>query len=258
MNKFASANLPMARLDLSSINEYVRKKVEPFLNEILSTHGRTVSSFYIVGSAVTKDFNPMLSDINTLIVLNETNPEIFDFFALRGKRFGRRRIRAPLVMTRSYIEHSLEVFPIEFLEMQLINKLVYGEDILKGLRFEKTDLRLQCERELKSRLQTICQGYMKCLGSKYVLRNFFVGLFSGFIPVFRAILYLYNKELPKDTLGVLEELEQTTGISTQLFKELYKIKNQNLGLGLSELKKIFYDLVNFFDKVSIKIDEFKA
>ena len=258
MGKFATANLPLVRFDLSGINEYVKKRVELFFNEILSAYEEIVSSFYIVGSALTKDFNPTFSDINTLIVLNEMKPETLDFLALRGKRFGRRRIRAPLVMTRSYIEHSLDVFPIEFLELHLINKLVYGEDILKGLRFEKNNLRMECERELKGRLQTIRQGYIKCLGNKYLLRNFFVGLFSGFIPIFRAILYLYDKELPKDALGVLEGLEQTTGINTQLFRELYKIKNQNLRPGLSESKKMFCDMTNFFEKASIKIGELKT
>lgn len=248
----------MSNFDLSGINEYAKKRVEPFFNEIFSAYEGAISSLYIIGSTVTKDFNPTVSDINTLVILNEMNSEIFDFLALRGKKFGRRRIRAPLVMTRSYIGYSLDVFPIEFLEMHLINKLVYGEDILNGLRFEKRNLRLQCERELKGRLQIIRQGYLKCLANKRILRDFFVGLFSGFIPVFRAILYLYNRELPKDALGVLDALEQTTGLDTQLFRELYKIKRQTLKPGLSELKRMFCDLTNFFEKASIKIDEFKA
>lgn len=248
----------MDKCDLSNLNEDVKTKVEPFFNEILSTYEGIISSIYVVGSALTKDFNPAFSDINSLIVLNESKPEFFDFLALRGKRFGRKKIRAPQVITRSYVENSLDVFPIEFLDMQLINKLVYGEDVLKGLKFEKNHLRLQCERELKGSLQAVRQGYIKALDDKHVLRDFFLGLLSGSIPVFRAILYLHDKELPRDKLGVLDGMEQTTELNTQVFRELYKIKNQNLKPGLPELQKIFSDLLNFFEKASKKINELKV
>ncbi|MGR3309167.1 MAG: hypothetical protein ACUZ77_00180 [Candidatus Brocadiales bacterium] len=248
----------MDKVDLSGVNEDVKNRVEPFFSELLSTYEGTIYSLYIVGSAVTKDFNLTLSDINTLIILNESKPEIFDFLASRGKRFGRKRIRAPLIVTRSYVENSLDVFPIEFLEMQLINKLVYGEDILKELNFGKNNVRLQCERELKGSLQAVRQGYIKSMDDKHVLRDFFLGLLSGSIPVFRAILYLHDKELPKDKLGVLDELEQATELNAQSFRELYKIKSQNLKPGLPELKKMFSDLLDFFEKASKKINEFKT
>jgi predicted nucleotidyltransferase len=244
------------KVDLSNINEDVKTKVEPFFNEILSAHEGIIASIYLVGSALTKDFNPALSDINSLIVLKESKPEFFDFLALRGKRFGKKKIRAPQVITRSYVENSLDVFPIEFLDMQLINKLVYGDDILKDLKFEKTHLRLQCERELKGSLQTVRQGYIKALDDKHVLKDFFLGLLSGSIPVFRAILYLHDKELPRDKLGVLNGLEQTAELNTQLFRELYKIKTKNLKPALPELQKIFSELLDFFEKASKKINEF--
>jgi len=112
----------MEDLKLSNIPPNIQTIIEPFLLDVLTNYKENIISIYIIGSAVTKDFHPKYSDINTLIVVKENKIPFFDFIAILGKRYGKKRIRAPLIMTRDYINRSLEVFPLEFLEM---NKLIY-------------------------------------------------------------------------------------------------------------------------------------
>ena len=72
-----------------------------------------------------------------------------NFVAQIGKKYGKRKIRAPIIMTYGYLQSSLEVFPIQFLNMKTINELAYGEDVLKDINIEKSDLRLVCEKRIK-------------------------------------------------------------------------------------------------------------
>ena len=139
----------MENIKTANLSEQVQKNIEPFLLDILNHCKEDVISIYVIGSAVTKDFHPKYSDINTLLVVKEIKVPLFDFIATLGKRYGKKRVRAPLIMTRDYIDRSLEVFPLEFLEMKLIHQLVYGEDVLKNISIGKADVRLQCERDLK-------------------------------------------------------------------------------------------------------------
>ena len=44
-----------------------------------------INSIYIIGSAVTSDFDVKASDVDSLIVLKEKNLDIFDFIAPIGK-----------------------------------------------------------------------------------------------------------------------------------------------------------------------------
>ncbi len=176
----------MANLNLSNLNTQVKDRMEPFFNEILPSFESQINSIYIIGSAVTSDFDAKESDVDSLIVLKEKNLDIFDFIAPIGKKYGKRRIRAPIIVTNDYIQSSLEVFPIQFLNMQTINELVYGDDVLNGIKIEKSDLRLVCERELKGWIQNLGQAYIKSLGNDRIIKELFVSFLSAYIPIFRA------------------------------------------------------------------------
>jgi len=217
----------MDDLKLSNLPAHVQTVIEPFLKDILAKCKEDIISIYIIGSAVTKDFHPKYSDINTVIVVKGIQIPFYDFIASLGKRYGKKKIRAPLIITRDYINRSLEVFPLEFLEMKLIHQLVYGDDVLKDIKIEKADVRLQCERELKGKLQHLCQGYIKAMGNKMTLTDLFVGSLSGYFPLFRGILFLYNHEIPKEKGDVLHAINECCGVDMKVYRNLLDIRSRN-------------------------------
>jgi hypothetical protein len=73
---------------------------------------------------------PGRSDINSLLLLREMDLGVLESIAPLGRRFHRSGIAPPLVMDPGYVNDSLDVFPMEFLEMRLIHETVFGEDIL--------------------------------------------------------------------------------------------------------------------------------
>jgi predicted nucleotidyltransferase len=248
----------MANLNLTGIDTHVKNRMEPFFNEILSSFDPCINSIYIIGSAVTSDFDEKTTDVDSLIVLKEKVLDIFDFIAHIGKRYGKKRIRAPIIMTNDYIKTSLEVFPIQFLNMKTINKHVYGEDVLKGINIAKSDLRLVCERELKGWIQNLGQAYIKSLGNDRIIRELYVSFLSSYIPIFRAVLFLYDREMPKGRNGVLDEFEEVMDIKMNVFRELIKIKTGKYKPSHSELKKDFHDIYNALDIIAKKVDEFEV
>ncbi len=247
----------MAYLDLSDVNSHVKGRMEPFFNEILSSFDACINSIYIIGSAVTSDFDEKKTDVDSLIVLQEMVLDIFDFIAPIGKKYGKKRIRAPIIMTNDYVRTSLEVFPIQFLNMKTINKHVYGEDVLQNITIEKSDLRLVCERELKGWIQNLGQAYIKSLGNNRIIRELYVSFLSSYIPIFRAVLFLYDRELPQGRNGVLDEFEEVMDIKMNVFRELVKIKTLKYKPSHTDLKKDFHDIYNALDSIAKKVDEFE-
>ncbi len=247
----------MEELKLSHIPEQIQKTIEPFFLDILSHCKEDIVSIYVIGSAVTKDFHPKISDINTLLVVKEIKIPFFDFISTLGKRYGKKMVRAPLVMTHNYICRSLEVFPLEFLEMKLINQLVYGDDVLKDIKIEKADVRLECERELKGKLENLCLYYIKAMGNKSTLTDLFVGSLSDYFPAFRGILFLHNQKIPKEKGDVLNALEEHLNIDVSVFKKLLELKARNIYPPVEALKEIFKNLYNTLDTLAKNVDEFK-
>ena len=76
----------MANLNLHNLNKQIKERMEPFFNEILPSFDSQINSIYIIGSAVTNDFDAKASDVDSLIVLKEKNLDIFDFIAPIGKK----------------------------------------------------------------------------------------------------------------------------------------------------------------------------
>jgi len=46
-------------------------RYKPFLDKVLENHQDLIHSIHIVGSALTQDFDPKISDINSVVVLHK-------------------------------------------------------------------------------------------------------------------------------------------------------------------------------------------
>lgn len=247
----------MEDLLLTNLSDHIQKILEPFLLDVLGHCREDILSLYVIGSVVTKDFHPKHSDINTLIVVKEVKVPLFDFIAILGKRYGKKRVRAPLIMTNDYINRSLEVFPVEFLEMKLIHQLVYGSDVLKDIRIEKADVRHQCEREFRGKLQHLCLGYIKAMGNRTALTDLFLGSLSGYFPVLRGLLFLYDQKIPREKGEVLFALERCLDIDLGVYRKLLEFRAADFYPPFDVLRDIFEKLYRILNTVIKKVDEFE-
>jgi predicted nucleotidyltransferase len=207
----------MHELLLEGIDVSIAGRLRPFFSEILEHRAGDIHSIYLTGSALTDDFSERHSDINSLIVLNRITFDFLRFLAPLGKRFGQKGLAAPLLMTPEYIAESLDAFPMEFLDLKLIHRTLYGEDIIRAVRIERRYLRLQCEREIKSRLIGLRQGYISQVGDPARIQRMLSHSIKGCIPLFRAIINLKGVEPPAPKTKVIHALALTTGTPGDAF-----------------------------------------
>jgi hypothetical protein len=183
--------------------------------------------------------------------------KFLELLSTLGKKYQKKRIAAPLIMTPEYIMNSLDVFPIEFLNIKLLHKTLFGENLFKDLKINRVDLRLQCERELKVRLIGLRQGYISCLGSSKMLMEMFIGSFSGYIPLFRGIILLLGKEPPVTNRDAIAVLEEVSGVNTRVFDTILTQKKQKTKLMMDQLNTIFQDYYAAIEKLGDITDGIK-
>ena len=140
--------------EIGGVPPLVRPVVENFIRDIVAELGANLESMALTGSVLTKDFLPQSSDINSVVVLKEMDFKVLDGLSVLGRKYRKKRIRAPLLMTPEYISRSLDVFPVEFLDIKVLHRTVYGPDIFSDLKVDRPMLKLQCFRTLKSSLKT--------------------------------------------------------------------------------------------------------
>jgi hypothetical protein len=233
----------------SKLHDEAVERFKPFQDEILKRHKDNIHSITITGSSLTDDFDLERSDVNSVLVLNIMDLEFLEVLASLGKIYGKKGISAPLIMTPEYIMHSLDVFPLEFLNIKLLHETVFGEDLFQNLVIDRKDLRLQCERELKVRLIGLRQGYISSMGDAKILSDLFINTIPGYIPLFRGAILIFGKEPPLRNKEVLQVLEEVSGVDTQVFRTVLKQKRLKTKMAMTHLNAIFKDYYAAVEKL---------
>lgn len=230
--------------------------IRDFAGDVITSAGNDLESIVLAGSIITQDYIPGISDINPVIVMKKLGQDFLDSLAGFGKKYGRKKVRAPLVITNEYLGRSVDVFPIEFLEIKLIHKTIYGPEIFSGIIIEKPMLRLQCERELKARLIQLSRGYISASGDKELLLGLIMQSSSGFYPLFRAILSMAGGIVPVDRSSVLIAIESHCRVNLDCLKQVQTLRSQKKpSLKNEELRLLFKKLYDLTHELSLIVDE---
>jgi hypothetical protein len=157
--------------------------------------------------------DPAYKDLpaRSVLVLREVDLDLLDALAGYGGRFGRQGLAAPLIMTPEYIAASTDVFPLELLEMQQLHRRVCGKDYFSDLVFKPGELRLQCERELKSELIQLRQGLISAAGKRQVLPALCLSAAERCSRVLRGVLHLAGRRPPEVAVQLLAQGGDVTG-----------------------------------------------
>jgi len=229
----------------------------PFFHEVMAADGKHIHSVHVSGSALTVDFDPKLADIHSVIVLHQMELDFLKLLAPLGKKYGKKGIAAPLIMTPDYIDNSLDVFPIEFLDLKLLHQTVHGEDLLQNLEIRQADLRQQCERELKSRLIGLRQGYISAAGDRKILADGFNHAFSRYLPLFRGVIQLFGSQPAINPTAVLDQLQEATKVDLSAFRTIFQTRRKRQNLSMGELNTVFVNCYQALEQLGNKVDAYQ-
>jgi len=224
------------------------------IDEYRNKFGDDLISIILYGSATGSDYRPGKSDINFMIVLSENGIESLEKALIIIPKWHKRKVATPLCLTELYVETSLDVFPIEYLNFQRNHILVYGKDILKDLSFNAEFIRLQCEREIKGKLLLLREAYLETAGKGRALRDVIGQSIQAFLAIFDALLYLKEKEIPSEKREVIRATCETLDLDVSLFEKLLDIREQKIKPAESEIKSIFQDYLKEVRKLSKIVD----
>jgi len=237
----------------------IPKDPKEIFNEIIKDYqdiyGNDLVSIILYGSAASGNYTPKKSDINFLIILTEEGINQLKKAFKKVEKWYKRKVSTPLFLTKSYISSSLDSFPIEFLNMQKSYQLVFGEDVLKELTFNKNHLRLQCEKELKGKLLQLRQVYLESRGKTKNLRFIIENSLTAFISIFQALLYLKDKDVPAERRKIISLISQEMDVDEQIFLNLLKVKEGTVKLSAEALSTLFEDYIKEVRKLSYAVDQ---
>ena len=204
--------MSMPDLNLDSIPEQRREAFGELARLLVELAGDELLGLCAFGGWIVDDRCYEHALARGVAVLKRVDLPMLDRLASQGGRLGRKGVAGPLIMTPEYIRASCDVFPLELLEIQQLHRLVVGEDHFADLSFAPGDLRLQCERELKSELIQMRQGLISAAGRHKALHDVCAAAAERTVRVLRGVLHLAGQEAPKLAVELMSVADKATGL----------------------------------------------
>jgi hypothetical protein len=186
-----------------------------WLEPVRAALGSEFLAAYVTGSALNQGFDQRRSRVNVLVVSRSLNLDVLDTVRQKLPEDRKPPHFHPLFVTPRQIEKSLDVFPIEWIDIQESHLLIEGHDVLGGIEVPRGNLRRQLEHELRGKLVTLRQAYLANAKHPEELGAVLHAAASSFATLCRTLLRLRGESPPADTPKVIERVADVFGLSAE-------------------------------------------
>lgn len=227
-----------------------------FIDDLKATHGKNLAAVLLYGSAAAGDFVREHSDYNILIALHKIAPLDLRNAHACMREWHKMGHPIPVYFTVGELQNAADVFPIEFHQMEKARKVLYGTDVLEGLKISDAFLRHQVEYELRSKLILLRRQYIPASASVEGLTNLMAESLASFAALFSAVLMLHGVEPPAKKHAIVALTVQQLGLNGITFEKIFNIREKNFEVRLTDrsANELFAEYMEQIEKVIDSVD----
>jgi len=186
------------------------KRVEEFLQRADGILPAGYSAV-LYGSAARQDWLEGVSDLNLLVIASPLGPAELRALGPILQDLADEWRSPPIFLTPEEWSRAADVFCIELTDMLCARTVLRGPDPLLGMQPHPTQLRVALERELRTRIVRLRQGYATSDGNPVVLGAVVRGSLAAIQTMARASLVLVGRPVPAEGVQLLRAFAEVTG-----------------------------------------------
>lgn len=241
-------------INSQQLPEFVRLPLTRFVDRLIKIHEGNVTTVAVYGSIASQNFIPRVSDVNVVVIVKDMRFSVLKS-SLELVKWGQAyKINAPLFLTEEYISRSLDVFPIEFLEMKDFHITLYGREVFKEITVNTVHLRLFCEQQIKGKLLRVRQAYLEKGLDPRAKLNLIYDAQGSLMPVFTNLLRLRRLEVPSAKSDILKLMREQFGVNDALFTEIYKDRQARRRITSKSADDYLDSIIQQLEKLAVMID----
>jgi len=231
------------------------KLISDFVGRVREAAGANLKSVILYGSAAAGDYLPEHSDVNLMCVLGETSFASIAALAPAVEWWGKQKHHAPLLMTVEELQHGADVFSIEFLDMQQNYRVLWGEDLLKGLEIPMKFHRAQVEYELREKTILLRQRLLVVAGDAGAKWELLLRSVSAFATLARHALIATGDKAPASKREAVERLAAKAGFDAGSFFQLLDVREGKLDRKSLDVNQLFARYLKAVERITAAVDE---
>ena len=222
------------------MNPRDQRAIDRTVSELADIYQDQLIAVVVYGEAASASYRPRRSPLTLAVVLRELTPAGLRRMRPRLRAWQRRRIPIPLVMDPLYIASSLDVFPLEFLDIADQRRLLWGaQDPFASLDIDSEHLRLEVEGQMRGKMLHLWEAYLQAGRSKRRLKRMLLATPPDFELIMHGMLYLHGDPRPDEAQALLTKVESVFDLQLPTFKLLEEVRGGGARLSSSELEEIF-------------------
>ena len=202
------------------------KQITDFVNHLQQAAGVNLECVALFGSAANGEFHDDYSDINILCVVRELSAPVLEKLAPIINAWTKKKYPAPLIFSRTELEHSADVFAIEMLDIRQRHRILHGDDIFANLSVPMDRHRVQLEHNLRTKLLTLRQSYIQSAGNHSRIRRLMLDSVSNFSTLFRHTLIAMGEQPAPHKAENIKRLAEKIKFDPGIFLKLLQVRER--------------------------------
>jgi predicted nucleotidyltransferase len=235
--------------------EEVRNVARDWLDRVKPALGSEFVCAYLVGSCLRQGFDLRRSDLSLLVIARSLSRPRLQELAEALAQWRRPPRVSPIFHTQEQLRRSLDVSPIEILDLEETHLLLEGPDVLGGLAIPREFLRLQCEREVRRHFLDLRQTYLLHRRSPSILARALDSASSQLGGLFRTLLRLRGEEVPAQDGRVIELVSEVYALDAQKLLGPYVLRDSSVGM--DRVRQCYLDFVLELERLTGTLDELR-
>lgn len=232
--------------------------LDRFVRDVHDLYGENLVAVFLYGSATRGEHVAGRSDINVGVVLQQLTPTALRKASGRLRTWGHSGFATPVFFDPRFLRDAVDVFPIEFLDMQTHHRALWGPDPLADLRIGAEPLRRQCELELRAKLLRLRQAYVESSRLPKDLEAVLASAISGLVVLARTVLRLAGREDGGGTAEILERVEAQLHVGAASLRNAWRLKRGEIRVTGAALDGLYQGVLEELERLVQVVDALSA
>jgi hypothetical protein len=230
------------------------KTISDFVSRLRTAAGANLESVILFGSAIAGDFHPEFSNVNLFCVIRDSSFAALQALAPAVKWWDTQKQPTPLFMTHDEIKRSVDVFTIEFIDMQQHHRVLFGEDVVQGLSIPANLHRVQVEYELREKLALLRQHLLLAAGNDSRMWELLLRSVSSFATLFRHALIVLGHDAPVGKREAVQALSKQVGFDASGMLQVLDVRERKSDRKNVNLADVFSRYLAAVEQAAAAVD----
>jgi len=234
------------------------RSLETLVEDLRRQHGEALRAVLLAGEAAGPEYQPRVTPLSVVVVLAEISAETLRRTRPRIAAWRRLRIPAPVLLDARSIDRSLDVFPLELLELRDRHQTLYGRaEAIEEIEVALPHLRLEIEEQLRGKLLHLMSAYLEAGPSPRALRRLLLDSQPGFAVLLRGLLRLRggaSAPRPADPQELIGAVETQVGVALPSLRRLDRVRRGREPLPRAQLEPLFDDFLADVQRLGQLVD----